>query len=118
MTMEERPIGRHDYERIYALITAYDLKVNGGEDEPLWKLLRSLHEDYLADRPVPLDDLIGDRGVAREQRHARLVLEALMRGQTSVSIRDGDPPSTVCATPGCPNLTHATYCLNCELEHA
>lgn len=62
MTNEERPIMQSDYERIYALLHAYDLKLTGSEEEPLWQILRRLHEEHLPSQPVPLDDLIAERG--------------------------------------------------------
>ncbi|MFJ4924069.1 hypothetical protein [Streptomyces sp. NPDC088736] len=115
MSQEERPFIRADYERIYALLCAYDLKVTGDDEAPMWEVLRRVHEDTLQSNPVPLDDLVGERGVAREQHHALLVLEALMRGKTTVRPIAGDPPLTVCLTPGCPNLTFSGYCPGCEL---
>ncbi|MEU8952078.1 hypothetical protein [Streptomyces sp. NPDC048489] len=113
--MSQRPLTRADYERVYALLCAYDLKATGDDEAPLWEILRRVHEDTLQSDPVALDNLVGDRGVARENHHAHLVLDALMRGKATVPAAEGDPPSTVCLTPGCPNLTHGGYCLGCEL---
>ncbi|MDX2708089.1 hypothetical protein PV350_35380 [Streptomyces sp. PA03-6a] len=114
MTAEERPLNRSDYERVYGLLMAYRLKAIDGDDAPFWEILHHVHSDTLEGEPVPLDSLIGEAGPAREDAHARLVLDALLRGKTT--IRDsGRAPLTVCGTPGCPELTHGRLCPSCEL---
>jgi hypothetical protein len=117
MPINERPIQPSAYERIHALISAYGANLNGGEEAPLGEILHEHHAGYLSHSiPVPLDDLSREKGVAREEHHARLVLESLMRGKETVPVQAGDPPQTVCGTPGCPNLTHGALCWHCELE--
>ncbi|MGY0466957.1 hypothetical protein ACW14Y_42860 (plasmid) [Kitasatospora sp. cg17-2] len=119
MPADERPIDRSDYQRIYAILHALQLKAMENDDRPLWEILRELHEDYLhADAPVPLDDLVGDRASSRELQHALIVIERLMRGSSDVRAAPTVGAATVCAKPGCPNLTYASLCWHCELEQA
>ncbi len=109
---EEREINRNDYLRIMLLLEAYEVALaeSGIGLEP------HLHHIYEWNDEPPPDDITGDAWVARERWHARLTLDALFRGEPRIpaTIRS---PLTVCAEPGCPELTHGTYCLTHELEH-
>lgn len=117
-TDERRPIDKSDYRRAYTTVSALWLHATGeGEDgRPVWEVLRDIHEDYGDGGLVQLDDLVGDAAANREVHHALILLELLARGETTMPNREIRAINTVCATPGCPNLTHLTYCLNCELE--
>lgn len=114
MTFEERPIARADYERVYALLQAYRVRDLDGTELP-WEILHRIHEDDLGGRVLDPNEVAGDEGIAREAHHAALVLEALMRGKTTVPITIR-PPLGVCGTPGCPELTHGALCPSCELK--
>lgn len=113
MTAEERPITRTDYERVYALLQAYRIR-DLDDSELLWEVLHRIHQEQLHDQVDP-EDVVGDEGVAREAHHAAVVMEALMRGKTT--IRDASrPPLGVCGTPGCPETTYGALCPACELK--
>lgn len=111
-----RPIGPHDYSRILAVIHALEMKAIGGEDGPMWELLRETHANYLSeDPPLPLDDLVGDAAVSREINHARIVLTDLTRGQTQTMATGVAPSQQRCANQDCNNLTYGRLCPQCEL---
>ncbi|MEU1425261.1 hypothetical protein [Kitasatospora sp. NPDC005751] len=116
---DERLIDRSDYQRIYAILHALQLKAVDKDERPLWEILREHHEDYLhSDSPVPLDDLVGDRPSSKELQHALIIVERLMRGSTTVRAKPTVGVATVCATPGCPELTYTSLCLSCELKQS
>lgn len=114
MTSEERPIARADYERVYALLQAYRLRDLDGSELP-WEILHSIHKHDLEGRILDPDEVAGDEGLAREAHHAAVVLEALMRGKSTIA-SSTRPPLGVCGTPGCPELTHGALCPSCELK--
>ena len=113
-----RPLDRDDYERTYAAMTALKLKAVLGEDRPLWEILHDLHQEYMSsrDRRVLPDDLIGDDAAAAEVQHGLIVLELLMRGDTTIADRPRRAVQTACSVPGCPRLTTTALCLEHELE--
>jgi hypothetical protein len=114
MASEERPITRADYERVYALLQAYRIRDLDGSELP-WETLHRIHEYDLDRRVVDPEDVAGDEGLAREAHHADVVLEALMRGKTTIT-SVSRPPLGVCGTPGCPETTHGALCPSCELK--
>lgn len=113
MTAKERPITRTDYERLYALLEAYRIR-DLDDSELVWEVLHRIHQERLHDQVDP-EDVVGDEGVAREAHHAAVVVEALLRGKTTVPAVTR-PPLGVCGTPDCPELTHAALCPSCELK--
>lgn len=114
MTSEQRPISRDDYERLYALLQAYRMRDLGG-DELTWETLHRIHEHDLGGRAMAPEMVAGDEGLAREAHHAALVVEALLRGKTTIPAVTR-PPLGICGTPGCPNSTHGALCPSCELK--
>jgi hypothetical protein len=116
MDAPRRPLDRDDYHRTYAALMALQLKVQRGEDRPLWEILRDLHEQHVDESRVLTDELVGDDAAAAEVAHGLIVLEMLMRGD--FTIRDGPTraPQTVCSVSGCPNLTTTSLCLQHELD--
>lgn len=112
-----RPLDRGDYERTYIAMSALKLKAMLGEDRPLWEIIRDMHVAYASgDSRVLPDDLVGDDAAAAEVQHGLIVLELLMRGDST--IRDSPPMAvkTVCSVADCPNLTTTALCLKHELE--
>lgn len=119
MSDERRPLDRNDYERVYAVLHALQLKAVHGEDRELWDILRDLHQENVGGGRVTPDDLIGDEAAAAEITHALIVMEMLMRGETTIRVGAGfSALQTVCAVPGCPNLTTTSLCLHHELEQS
>ena len=114
MTSKERPISRTDYERVYILLQAHQVRdvANG---EALWEVLHRIHQDELNGRLLDPAEVVGDEGAARESHHVELVLDSLMKGKSTVPA-ETKAPLQVCGTPGCPELTHGSLCLSCELQ--
>lgn len=111
-----RPITQADYDRAYKTVMALELKAVHDEGRPLWEILHDIHQDTQGPAPtVDLDDLIGDAAANREVHHALLLLEALARGKDTLPVHL-KMAMTVCAAPGCPELTTGHLCLNCELD--
>lgn len=110
-----RPIDKDDWNRVYATLHALHLAAHDDEDRRVWELLRDIYED---DRPeterVGASDMVGDQAANREVHHALVVIESMMRGTATVPEVGITAVSTVCATPGCPRTTFATYCVECE----
>lgn len=114
MTSERRLISRDDYERVYALLQAYRVRELDGS-ELTWEILHRIHEHDLGGRVLAAEEVAGDEGLAREAHHAAVLLEALLRGETTIPVVTR-PPLGICGTPGCPNSTHGALCPSCELE--
>lgn len=114
MTSEERPLTRADYERVYALLQAYRIR-DLDDSELVWETLHRIHESDLNGRVIDPAEVAGDEGLAREAQHAAVVVEALLRGKSTIPGRMRAPLG-VCGTPGCPETTHGALCPSCELN--
>ncbi|GIM98012.1 hypothetical protein Ato02nite_098050 [Paractinoplanes toevensis] len=84
----------------------------------MWEMLRDIHSEsygYGLDGDE-VDEIIGPDAAEREIQHAMIVLEMLMRAKSTIRKNAAARPvQSVCATPGCPNLTTEYYCMHCEL---
>lgn len=116
MADSRRPLDADDYRRTYVALMAMKLKVQLGEDRPLWEIIRDCHEEYVEDSRVTPDELVGDDAAAAEVTHGLIVLEMLMRGDLTIRDRPTAGVQTVCGVAGCPNLTTTALCLQHELE--
>ncbi|HVL63691.1 MAG TPA: hypothetical protein VM573_00805 [Actinomycetota bacterium] len=114
---ETRPIDRSDYARAHILVNV--LRANFGEE--LHEIADSLRHAYEQDthvlRRMPEIGLDDDEFLAREFGHTARLLEALFRGDHSMSTLES-AGKTVCSEPGCPNLTYFGKCFECRLSDA
>ncbi|MDP9402124.1 MAG: hypothetical protein M3P85_02065 [Actinomycetota bacterium] len=117
MTDDKRSVNRDDLVRVMMLLHAVSRRVGGEQDTPLYIALHEEHEDRAdqLSRRYDQDD-VGEAFLAREFHHALLVLESLAWHDGQVRVEERPPPPTVCATPGCPNLTAWEWCTDCQFK--
>ncbi len=118
--MNDRPINKNDYLRVYSFLMALSAYHHDDQDGPddLVESLKLTYEDYVGDVPFLneiLDDPVPERLIARELSFARQLLEALWRGSDRMPEKVSISLSP-CAVPGCPELTYGALCLTHELE--